>query len=225
MKRFLLIVLPLLLIIGCSKPISEETLIDKDGLKYHPETKELYSGKVFKNYMGGGKEFEGSYKDGKKDGLWTTWFENGKKEFEKNYKDGKKDLMTYWDKNDGKMYKGKFIGSDFFVSSSLNGSYWGTKPEKSFNFFYHFKIPFYFSDTFYHGTFKDGKLDGSLTSWYEHGQKELLCTWKDGKPDGFATSWYKHGQKKEEVSFKDGEWVSQISWYKDGVVIDSWKKR
>ena len=29
MKRLLLIVLPLLLIVGCSKPINEETLIDK----------------------------------------------------------------------------------------------------------------------------------------------------------------------------------------------------
>jgi len=44
MKRLLLTVLPLLLIVGCSKPINEETLIDKGGLKYHPETKELYSG-------------------------------------------------------------------------------------------------------------------------------------------------------------------------------------
>ena len=32
MKRLLLAVLPLLLIVGCSKPINEETLIDKDGI-------------------------------------------------------------------------------------------------------------------------------------------------------------------------------------------------
>ncbi len=32
MKKLLLIVLPLLLIVGCSKPISDETLISKDGL-------------------------------------------------------------------------------------------------------------------------------------------------------------------------------------------------
>ena len=49
MKRLLLIILPLLLIIGCSKPISEETLIEEDGLKYHPDTKELYTGGVFMN--------------------------------------------------------------------------------------------------------------------------------------------------------------------------------
>ena len=84
MKKILLITL--LLIVGCSKPINDETLIEKDGLKYHPDTKELYSGKVFNNHIGGKKEFEGSYKDGKEDGLWT-----------------------YWDKNDGKEYRGRLL--------------------------------------------------------------------------------------------------------------------
>ena len=63
MKKTLLIILPLLLIVGCSKPINDETLIDKGGLKYHSDTKELYSGKVFKNRIDGKKEFEGSYKN------------------------------------------------------------------------------------------------------------------------------------------------------------------
>ena len=71
MKKILLIML--LLIVGCAKPINDETLIDKDGLKYHPDTNELYSGKVFKNRTGGKNEFEGSYKDGKREGLWTWW--------------------------------------------------------------------------------------------------------------------------------------------------------
>ena len=66
MKRLLLIVLPLLLIIGCSKPIEDSTLIKKDGLMYHPDSKELYSGKVISKYIGGKKKIEGSYKDGKK---------------------------------------------------------------------------------------------------------------------------------------------------------------
>ena len=71
LKRLLFIAL--LVGFGCAKPINDETLIDKDGLKYHPDTNELYSGKVFKNRMGGKKEFEGSYKDGKKDGKWTYY--------------------------------------------------------------------------------------------------------------------------------------------------------
>ena len=100
-KRLLFIAL--LVVFGCAKPINDETLIDKDGLKYHPDTNELYSGKVFKNRMGGKKEFEGSYKDGKKDGLWTDYHENGQKKSEGNHKDGKLDgLWTNWYENEQK---------------------------------------------------------------------------------------------------------------------------
>ena len=101
LKRLLIIAL--LVVFGCAKPINDETLIDKDGLKYHPDTNELYSGKVFKNRMGGKKEFEGSYKDGKKDGLWTDYHENGQKKSEGNHKDGKLDgLWTNWYENEQK---------------------------------------------------------------------------------------------------------------------------
>ena len=109
MKRLLLIVLPLLLTIGCSKPISQETLIDKDGLKYHPETMELYSGKVFQNYMGGKPKLEGSYKDGLTNGKWTLWYENGQMEFEGSFKDGRRDgLWNLWYENGQKSNEGTF---------------------------------------------------------------------------------------------------------------------
>jgi len=41
LKRLLFIAL--LVGFGCAKPINDETLIEKDGLKYHPDTKELYN--------------------------------------------------------------------------------------------------------------------------------------------------------------------------------------
>jgi cytochrome c-type biogenesis protein CcmE len=88
MRKTLLIITAVMLVIGCSKPINDETLIDVDGLKYHPETKELYSGDVFKNYLGGKTEYEGSYKNGKQDGKWTEWYETGQKKGEGTYKDG-----------------------------------------------------------------------------------------------------------------------------------------
>ena len=91
-----LITTALMLVVGCSKPINAEKLIEEDGLKYHPDTKELYSGDVFKNYLGGKTEFEGSYKDGKPDGLWTEWFRDGQKEEEGTYKDGKEIEVTRW---------------------------------------------------------------------------------------------------------------------------------
>ena len=97
LKRLLFIAL--LVVFGCAKPINDETLIDKDGLKYHPDTNEMYSGKVFKNRMGGKKEFEGSYKDGKKDGLWTWWYENGQKMTVRTYKDEELISQNCWDKD------------------------------------------------------------------------------------------------------------------------------
>ena len=85
MRKLLLITLPLLLIVGCSKkPINyETTLIERDGL--------------YTNwYKNGQKRDELTYKDGKFDGLYTNWYENGQKRFEGTYKDGELISEKYW---------------------------------------------------------------------------------------------------------------------------------
>ena len=64
MKRLLLIVLPLLLIVGCSKPIEDSTLINKDGLMYSPDSDKPYTGEVFINYSTGEKLYQGTYENG-----------------------------------------------------------------------------------------------------------------------------------------------------------------
>jgi len=118
MKRTILFITSLVLIVGCSKePINYETLIDKDGLKYHPDTKELYSGKVFTNYIGGKTNFEGSYKDGKRDGLWFWLDDIGQKYKEETYKDGELDgLWTYWN-YDGQKIRENTYKDDELISS------------------------------------------------------------------------------------------------------------
>ena len=109
MKQTLLIITAVMLVVGCSKPINDEALIEEDGLKYHPDTKELYSGDVFKNYLGGKTEYEGSYKNGKQDGKWTYWWENGQKGAEETYKDGKEEgLWTVWYENGQKKQEGTY---------------------------------------------------------------------------------------------------------------------
>jgi len=176
MKRLLFIVLPLLLIVGCSKPISEETLIDKDGLKYHPETKELYSGKVFQNRMGGEKEFEGLYKDGKKDGKWTRWYENGQKSSEGTFKDGKPDgPFTVWYDNGQKEseYTYKDGKEDGLTTK------WYDNGQKRWEY-----------------TYKDGKEDGLETVWYDNGQKDYEYTYKDGEIIS-SKSWNEDGSVRE----------------------------
>ena len=50
-------------------------------------------------YPNGKKKEEITYKDGKKDGLFTWWYGNGKKEYEGTYKNGKKFSIKEWNED------------------------------------------------------------------------------------------------------------------------------
>ena len=83
-----------------SNTIDMDSLIeDEEGLKHHPDTKKLYSGKVIKFYEGNKKRREGTYKDGKEIGLWTVWSKKGQKIQELLYKEGGQVIETQWYKN------------------------------------------------------------------------------------------------------------------------------
>ena len=241
MKKTLLIILPLLLIVGCSKPINEETLIDKEGLKYHPDTKELYTGKTTQNRLGGTKEFEGSYKNGKKDGVWIYWSPNGKESSEFTWKEGMKwngtwierwdngqvkweytytngeldDLWTYYDKNDG----GKYVGKEGRYYSKYKGekiglfSFFDTDEDGNFNENIRKERKVFRFNTWD----KNGEMVGIITHWYRNGNKKTQETWKNDTFNGLSTKWYENGQKKSEGNMKDyvrdGLWTY---WYENG---------
>jgi antitoxin component YwqK of YwqJK toxin-antitoxin module len=80
MKHTLLIITALMLVVGCSKePINIDELVKKGDIFYTKDTNKPYSGPVFSLYKNGQKKEEGTYKDGEKDGKWTSWFWNGQK--------------------------------------------------------------------------------------------------------------------------------------------------
>ena len=76
----------------------------------------------------GKKKIEGTIKDGKRDGLWTEWHENGMKKRETTYKDGKEDgLVKSWWSNRGlkeKIYyeDGKVFWDEYW---DIDGVYGG----------------------------------------------------------------------------------------------------
>ena len=47
----------------------------------------------------GKKASEGTYKDGREDGLSTGWHENGQKLRERTFRDGKKISEKFWDRD------------------------------------------------------------------------------------------------------------------------------
>jgi len=112
---------------GCSKPepIDDDLLIEKDGLKYHPETKQLYTGQTFSDILEKHKQkykkippwyrsdmdgiFQGYYKEGLRDGLWTYKYYNYSRKRVGYYLNGKKDsLWIYYFNNDKKRREGKY---------------------------------------------------------------------------------------------------------------------
>ena len=185
MKQTLLIITALMLVVGCSKePINyETTLVERDGVFYTKDTNKPYSGQVFSLYEDGEKKSEGTIKEGKWDGLWTEWYENGQKKQEGTYKEGQQDVFrTYWD-NDGSKYEGKMIRKDGEDGTFL---FWYDN-EKT-------KIQTQIS-------YKNGKMDGLCTVWYENGQKLSEDTYKDGELDGLVIKWHENGEKRYEGTF------------------------
>ena len=64
-------------------------------------------------YENGEKRTEGDFKDGGRDGLFTQWYENGQKRTEGNFKDGKEDgLVTDWYENGQKKFEWNFKDGD-----------------------------------------------------------------------------------------------------------------
>ena len=201
MKRLLLIVLPLLLIVGCSSPEPinyEETLNERDGVFYTKDTNEPYSGPVFSLYDDGKKNKEGTFKDGKEDGLWTSWYENGQKWRERIYKPDELYSYTVWNRNGIKDREGNY------KNGKEDGLYteWYENGQKKSELNY-----------------KDGKKDGLYTGWWENGQKSDEMTFKEGYLDGKSTGWYENnGQKEREEIYKDGDSISELWWNEDGSV-------
>ena len=142
-------------------------------------------------YENGQKRWEGTVKNGKRNGLWTYWHENGQKEKEYTYKDGELDgKATFWYENGQKSSEGNFKGKNKHGGAKKNGIWtrWHENGQKEKE-----------------ETYKDGELDGLWTRWHENGQKEWEETYKDGELDGLYTLWDENGSLKFKLTLQDGK--------------------
>ena len=128
MKHTHLIITTLMLIVGCSKepePINyETTLIERGRVFYTKDTDKPYSGPVFSLHKDGRKHWEGTLKDGKRDGKWWKEYENGKKDIQIIYKDGKRHgLYNQWYENGQKRSEGNAVGGTNRTDMVKNGKW------------------------------------------------------------------------------------------------------
>ena len=149
---------------------------------------------------------KGTKKDGKKDGLWTYWYENGRKRSEAIYKDGELKRITDWDFYTGvRKNETHFNGVDRKGRPILDGkltAWHRGRQQKAIV-----------------ENYNNGKLHGLVTRWYENGQKEAEGTVRDGIPDGLGAHWYKNGQKWIENNYKDGKLIEKKVWDEDGNLL------
>ncbi len=81
-------------------PVYGKQLEERDGIHYLPGTEVTFTGVAVWNFASGKRKSELTFKDGRKDGPWTKWYEDGKKRAEGTYKDGRGDgLEVYWYSN------------------------------------------------------------------------------------------------------------------------------
>jgi len=238
MKRLLLIVLPLLLIVGCSqKPINLTSLEEDEGVYY--KNNEGYSGPIFFNssfigniiFAGSYEKGDGYLKDGKRDSLWTTWYENGldtlyraqetpdggieESEFvvgkrsESIYRDGELNgLYTFWYENGKKKLETKYQDG---IEEGIS-TFWDLNPSQTS---YNGKLNYQGEDgvflTFHNAEDKYFPHDASKTQIKSH------ITYKNGDKVGLWTEWDENGQKKSEINYKyseyNGKWTE---WYENG---------
>ena len=147
---------------------------------------------------------EGNLKNGKKDGMWTWWHDNGQKKEVLYYKDGKiiNGIKFDYYKSGQIFSKIIYSGEDKNIYPDINGKWiqWHSNGQKSWETDY-----------------KDGEMDGKNMSWYENGQIEGESTYKDGKQDGKRTWWYENGQIKSEENYKDGKLGGEFKkWDENG---------
>ena len=153
-----------------------------------------------------------------RDGLQTTWYENGQTKLNYNYEDGKLDgLQTTWYENGQISFRGTWINGKL----DGIGAEWYENGQTRLNYNYEDGKLDGLQTTWYENgqtklnyNYEDGKLDGPQTTWYESGQSKLNYNYEDGKLNGLQTTWYENGQKESVVSFKDG--------YEDGRPFYRW---
>ena len=179
MKYLLILSCLLFTSVGWSEDVCMDYLEDRDGLFYEKFMDAPFTGQYLSCYENGQQlKVKSHYKDGKYEGEFIRYYEDGQLNIKSNFKDGKYDgefLRYYKDGQlniksnfkDGK-YDGKFLR--YYESGQLS--------EK--------------------GNFKDGKPEGEQLSYHGNGKLKKTEIYKDGKLIEIIKPWEHHPPKSSQ---------------------------
>ena len=196
-------------------------------------------------YANGEKKAAGSYKNGKKDGLWTRWLDweqweqealdslNKEESFlddldddfsgddggvqKTHFNNGKKDgLESGWYENGQKQFEAYYENGKL-ISASVWKSDGTPCPETNVANGSGIFV-YWFGRKTYEIQFKDSERVRE-TAFYENGQKQSEEHYKNGKGHGISTEseWYENGQLESRSQYKNGkEEGLATEWYDNG---------
>ena len=192
MKKILSILLLSVILFGCSENrVLIDQLTKKNDIRY--DANGPFNGIAYDLHGSGALDWERSYKDGKLNGLTTSYWKTYSGtassdgavsgindddrlymlEYTRNYKDGERDgLSKHWGRN------GQLSREENYKDGKLDGlsKHWGRNGQ-----------------LLREENYKDGQHDGLQRFWHENGQLYFKLTLKDGKLDGNYMEWDEKG--------------------------------
>jgi antitoxin component YwqK of YwqJK toxin-antitoxin module len=197
--------------------------------------KTFFSGWAKERYENGQLYSLVQFKDGKMEGLWKKWNNQGLKQLEGRTRNGKLMSCKSWRPNGEKCPLTNLKnGNGIVISYDSNGSEEGRWSYSNGELKRTLTMTKRFYDT---GMLRgeglayekegNSKRHGLWTIWYEAGQEWEETILKksiryaegkyfDDKKNGLWTTYYENGQKQSESNYKDGKFMSAEVWKPNG---------
>ena len=173
----------------------------RNNLFFLPNQELPFSGENLCVYSKNGQhQSQGEILNGKQEGWWTWWKENGEVWKKEQYDDGEK------------------IGYKR-ISFNKNGQIEREAIYQNQNYIGENKYLFYESGQILGKYTKDTASNENMTVWYESGQIRAEGSYQNSKPSGKYINWFENGQIKETGSYKEGELDGKLtSWDENGQI-------
>ncbi|MBM3452661.1 MAG: hypothetical protein FJX84_05920 [Bacteroidetes bacterium] len=179
------------------------------------DSKGFKQGAWRKFYANGRLEFEGNFQDGKPNGIFRHYYENGSKKalIDHNPNTGRS-LANFFHTN-GQLMSGGIYRNQLKDSTWINFTESGLVSEITNylnNEFHGSSTKFYTSGLdgsteripFIKANYNNGKLDGEYIELFMDGRKKLYSFYVDGKLQGISIEYYRNGNKSTLFRYKNG---------------------
>ena len=207
-------------------PYSVQKYIDEQrDTTYILNLKEKMNGKVIVYYDSSftRKTIESNYKDGKKNGVCTSWHRNGVVQSIENYKDGiVHGSSTQWNVLGIKLFEGNYSNG---TQDGYFKNWYGNGVLNKVRFYNMGILDGYLREYYINGkrkltefyTSSFGEKDGTDSAWYENGNIGHEKQYKMGISEGTHTLYYENGGKKLQMTFKSNKMEGPVTeWDTEG---------